>query len=116
MFADELFIVPAAVRVGRVEERDPELEGAFERRYRLGIVALSVRARHSPAPESDRRYRRTVPSQSPLLHGGGVCSPIILSLSKDRGYRRPATGAICTKFPLAASQRKSADASLPIPR
>ena len=49
--ADELLIRERAVHVGGVEERDPELERAVDRRDRLTLVSGSVELGHAHAAE-----------------------------------------------------------------
>jgi len=49
--ADEDLVRVRAVHVGRVEERDAEVERAVDRRDRLGVVAPRVELRHPHAAE-----------------------------------------------------------------
>ena len=70
--ADELLVGAAAVHLGRVEERDPELERPVDRGDRLRVVAApAVEGRHAHAPEALLRYDEPL-AERPFLHGWTV--------------------------------------------
>src|SRR2546428_742885 len=52
-FADELFVFPATVDVGGVEEIDPEFECPMDRCDGLSFVGAAVEFRHSHAAQPD---------------------------------------------------------------
>jgi hypothetical protein len=69
--ADEPLVVAElpAVDVGRVEERDTELERPVNRRDRLILVRLAVPGRHAHAAEPLRRHDEPL-AECPSLHAG----------------------------------------------
>src|SRR5581483_9677767 len=70
--ADELLVRAASVHLGRVEERDPELERPVDGRDRFRVVAApAVEGRHPHAPEPLLRYGEPL-SERPFLHGWNV--------------------------------------------
>ena len=67
---DELLVRAAAVHVGRVEEVDPELESALDRRDRLALVGRSVELRHPHASEAEGRDLELLRAKFASVHDG----------------------------------------------
>ncbi len=65
--ADQLLVAERPVHLGGVEEVDPQLERALDRRLRFGLVGLAVEGRHPHAAEAECRYLESL-SQFSLLH------------------------------------------------
>lgn len=51
----QLLVAPGTVDLGRVEDRDAEVERAMDRRDRLGLVGGAVGLAHPHAPEPESR-------------------------------------------------------------
>src|SRR5208283_2630318 len=66
--ADQLLVVADAVHIGGVEESDPELDRALQRRGGLVVVARTVKLRHPHASESQFRYLQSLAAELSLLH------------------------------------------------
>ena len=66
---DQLLVGARAVHVGGVEQRDPEVERAVDRRDRLGLVGAAVELRHAHAAQALRRYGQALRAERALLHG-----------------------------------------------
>jgi hypothetical protein len=69
---DELLVGVGPVGVRRVEQRDPEVQRAVDRRDRLLVVGGSVELRHAHAAEPQRGHRRAVAAQRAFVHRGIV--------------------------------------------
>ena len=68
--ADELLVLPGAVHVGGVEERDAEVERAVDRGDRLGVVAPGVELRHPHAAEPLGGDDEALAAERAGFHGG----------------------------------------------
>ena len=66
--ADEPLVLERPVRVGRVEEIDPKLERAVDRRDRLALVRRSVELGHPHAAEADRGGLEALRAEAALIH------------------------------------------------
>src|SRR5205823_14637851 len=62
----QLLVRAVAVDVGGVEEVDPELDRAVDRRDRLLLVGRPVPGRHAHAAEALRRHFEALAERSPL--------------------------------------------------
>jgi large subunit ribosomal protein L32 len=96
--ADELFVRAAAVELGRVEERDPELERPVDGGNRLLVVAPAVERRHAHAPEPLLGDDESL-SQRPRLHHRRLYCAAPMAVPKrrqssSRRDKRRATHAI----------------------
>src|SRR5262245_22929847 len=69
---DEALVGERAVRVRRIQEIDPELQRAMDRRDRLRIVVLAVELRHAHAAESHRGHSWTTSAELTLVHDANV--------------------------------------------
>jgi hypothetical protein len=87
-FADELFIRERPVGLGRVEERDPALEGrADERDHLLPVCSRAVTEAHAHAAEPDGRdpqisklarfHRVSFQTSTALKHRPGVTLALV---------------------------------------
>ena len=65
---DEPLVLAAAVHVGRVDQRHPELERAVDRARRLAFGDGIVELRHPHAAQPDRADLRAVRAESPCVH------------------------------------------------
>ena len=109
--ADEHLVVPGAVHVGGVEERDAELERAVDGRDRLVPVARAVALAHAHAAEA--------------LRGDGQTAEVCDSRdrhafdSSHRAARRPvddrSDGAVARAASRRPSMHRSPDQAVPAP-
>ena len=65
---DEPLVCAPTVRVGGVEERDPELERPVDRRDRLALVRAAVELGHAHAAEPKLRDLEPMRAQRPRVH------------------------------------------------
>src|SRR5947207_4340690 len=72
---DQVLVGEGTVHLGRVEERDPEIERAVDRGDRLGLVGLAVGLAHAHAAQAERRNLEALPAEPALRerHAGIVC-------------------------------------------
>lgn len=66
--AEQLFVRKRSVRLGGIEERDPEIERAMDRRDRFVVDERSIRLTHSHTTEAECRYRWSVTSELARFH------------------------------------------------
>ena len=71
--SDEMLVRAPAVRVGRIEQRDPEIEGAMYRPNRFLVVRRAVALRHAHAAETDGRHVEAA-RQLAGVHGRKIAS------------------------------------------
>ena len=67
-FAEKELVRTDAVHVGRVQERDPEVDRAMDRPDRFSLVRCPVELGHAHAAEPDRRDDEAVRAELALLH------------------------------------------------
>jgi hypothetical protein len=65
---DQLLVLAEAVHVGRVEERDAQLQRAVDGTDGFGVVGGAVELGHAHAAEPHFAHQRTVATKSALLH------------------------------------------------
>src|SRR5229473_675669 len=71
--ADQELVGVRTVHIGRIEERDAQLDGAMDGRKRLVIVAAAVEIRHPHAPEPECRNGQALRTELPLFHLAPRC-------------------------------------------
>src|ERR1019366_8007122 len=62
-FAHEALVVEGPVLICGIDQVDPELDGAVDRRDRLLVVARAVELRHTHAPETKSGNPQSLASQ-----------------------------------------------------
>jgi hypothetical protein len=85
--ADQDLVGEWPVDVGRVEERDAEVQGPMDRRDRLGVVAGAVEVRHPHAAESQRgdAQRLLLTSEFACFHGSSPVARLQYAVSRGGG-------------------------------
>jgi hypothetical protein len=73
-FADQLFVRPGPVHIGRIEKRDPEIDRTVDRSDRFRLVAVAVEFRHAHAAEAERRDDEAAATEFTLFHASSLPS------------------------------------------
>src|SRR5690606_38314851 len=66
--ADELLVAADAIHIGRIEQRDTEIERAMNHIDRLPIVRGAVEIAHAHAAEPDARHDGSVRAEIECIH------------------------------------------------
>jgi hypothetical protein len=78
---EELLVVPEAIHVRSIEERDPQVEGALDGRDRLGGLAWAVHLGHADTSQTERRYGEAGCSERSKRHGHRDASMVRLTVA-----------------------------------
>src|SRR5579871_6792570 len=94
--ADQALVGERAVHVGRIEERDPELECPVDRGDRLLVVGLAVELGHAHATEALHRHLASLATESARLHHSCTTifprfSPRSRPINASGAWSRPST-------------------------
>jgi hypothetical protein len=89
-FADQLLVLPAAVHVGGVDERDADVDAVVQGGQRFAVVDLAVYGRQRHCPETDCTDRQFV-AESDSGHVrrfvSHACIPVIGDGSRSSNHR-----------------------------
>jgi hypothetical protein len=76
-----------SIHIGRIKERDTEIQRTMDSGDRLLVVATAVKIRHPHATKTDRGDNRTASSKLSLFHDGSTA--VYLKLCRRSGHVEP---------------------------